>query len=287
MAKRKRELVHGRDVGGYVGLGLGAQVAAVSGVRVYDVGQGDSIAVLDELGRPCLQVDYGGRFANPFGHHNPVASSMPAANLGLVMLTHWDEDHWCSAKMNTDTWTLPWLVPRQRTSPRAAMFSAQLADVQCIPEGDAGVTQRFSLPRKGGEVFFTKIRARPPVNVYEDCNETGVAFAIVKDGQAILLPGDAPFDDVPMFDVLRESGLMLRGVVAFHHGSREHWTRRTRKHLAAWHLAPTCDVIFSYGDRNSYGHPHTANYSTLRSGWTLGETPDWRKHGLPHYDVLF
>jgi hypothetical protein len=77
-----------------------AGISRILGVRIFDVGQGDSIAVLGGVNgqvKPVVQVDYGGRQGNPFTGSADIDRRMPVAAGQLLMLSHWDEDHWCTA----------------------------------------------------------------------------------------------------------------------------------------------------------------------------------------------
>src|SRR3546814_4743893 len=138
MAVRDRKIIKSGRLADYSSVDPTKGVTSISGIRIYDVGQGDAICVLDQKQRPFLQIDYGGKYANPFRNPSDVDTRMPLQTIKLIMLTHWDEDHWCSAPKSGKTKDRPWLVPRQRTSPRAARFSATLENAYCVPEADVG-----------------------------------------------------------------------------------------------------------------------------------------------------
>lgn len=214
------------------------QSQSLVGVRVYDVRQGDAIAVLDEDSQPVLLIDYRGRQGNPFtikkkqAVKRSVDTVMPVASGALVMVTQWDEDHWSSAPKGKAARGADWLVPRQVTSPRAVRFSTSLANVSCVPKTRVGQIFEF-VAQNGDSVLWQKIAVSSPApSIHQNCNRTGVALALVrrseKGGQAILLPGDAPFHEVPLFQKLAKSDHTLTGLVAFHHGAGTHWTKATQ-----------------------------------------------------------
>ena len=98
-AAAARAKIGASDIVDVDGLRPLAGVRGLAGVRVYDVGQGDGIAILGLDGVPVMQFDYGGRQGNPFSNA-PMADvdfHMPAGGGRLLMISHWDEDHWCSA----------------------------------------------------------------------------------------------------------------------------------------------------------------------------------------------
>jgi hypothetical protein len=251
-------------------------VAGIRCARVYHVGQGDSVAIIGLDGLPVFQVDYGGHQSNPFTKNN-VDGLMPVEPERLVMLTHWDMDHWCSAKKGSQAKAARWLVPRQVTSPSAVKFATDLASapgsagasrISCIPEAKVGIPSFF----KAGveEIWWEKIgKSASDATKYEDCNQTGVAFSLVRrngdgGGQVILLPGDAPFGSVGHYRTHFEAGLTLTGILAFHHGADTHWSDATRALLRHWlPTAVQVDVVFSCGDPNSYHHPEESNYLNI------------------------
>lgn len=264
-------------------------VNRISGVRVYDVGQGDAIAVLDQRRRPFLLIDYGGREGRPFSRRSEVDEHLPVPEDGLLMLTHWDEDHWCSADIGSDVRRLQWLVPRQITSPRAVRFSAQLDRIHCIPAKVEQIPQCFRA-RNGDEIWWEKIGPMAPAGARdEDCNRSGVAFAIVSRNrrQAILLPGDAPFDRIRHYWELRARPLALRGVVAFHHGAGTHWREATRELLFGWPRRGRLDLIYSCAKPNTYEHPDPRNYAGLTARKHCIHTSALRRGGRAYHDILF
>ena len=293
MAVRTRKSITNTDLDEIDGLTPLARADAILGVRVYDVGQGDSIAILDQDKRPVVQVDYGGREGHPFVGPDWADAVVPVAKADLVMMTHWDEDHWCAARKATTIKTAKWLVPRQITSPRAVQFSTEISSIRCIPETHVGRAFHFT-SRGGDELWWEKIAHGPEIGAEdEDCNRTGVALSVVRrrldgSGSVILLPGDAPFDRIGHYWRHFDAGLTLRGVVAFHHGAGTHWTRATEQLLTDWaDVAVPPTIIFSCARPNSYNHPDDKRYSALLPRAALEYTADKRGHAAPFIDLLF
>ena len=269
-------------------------VASLAGVRIYDVGQGDSISILDGQGNPVLQIDYGGRQGHPFAGltKDEVDERMPVGSSALLMMTHWDEDHWCSAPRGDAARAAHWLVPRQLTSPRAVRFASGLEHIACIPEEEVGEVFAFEA-ENGDAILWEKLApsAQSENAGRENCNRTGVALSLVRrraeGGEAILLPGDAAFGHVRHYWQLRDAGLALAGLVAFHHGSGLHWTRATRRLLMKWPKSPRFEIVASCADDNSYGHPDRACYAGLFPHHLLRTTADERSAGRDHVDLCF
>jgi hypothetical protein len=269
-----------------------ARLTSLSGVRVHDVGQGDSISILDGEGNPVLQIDYGGRQGHPFTATETVDKRMPVAPGGLVMLSHWDEDHWSSGPRGTTARAADWLVPRQLTSPRAVRFATELEHVHCIPEECVGEVMAFEAG--GDALLWEKIghSAQTENGAREDCNRTGVAFALVRrrgeGGEVILLPGDAAFGHVRHYHQLHDAGFTLTGIVAFHHGAGTHWTRATRRLVRDWpKTGDTFFILVSCADPNSYGHPDRELYETIFPGVVLETTAEARSESKTYIDKRF
>lgn len=270
-----------------------ANCEAISGVVVHDVGQGDAISVLDEAGRCVLRIDYGGQQSSPFKavaaaeRADAIDRALPVAAGAQVMLTHWDEDHWSSARRGTQALSQGrWLVPRQWTSPRAVKRSALIKTVHCIPESLVGAVIKYEA-RNGDAVWWEKLQRFHPAAKDEDCNKTGVAFSVTSEmkNRVIFLPGDAPFDRVAHYRIHREEERRMRGLVAFHHGADTHWTRATRAFLQGWcDQSITQSVVFSCGDPNSHGHPREDGYGDYLD---LLRTPSARKTGDAGVPILF
>lgn len=298
-ADKERALISVTETGLIDGFEPLRGVAGVKGARIYHVGQGDGVAIIDLDGNPVFQIDYGGHQSNPFTKSIDVDRAMPVPEDRLVMLTHWDMDHWCTAKKGSEAKAARWLVPRQVTSPSAVKFATALSQasgtsgqprISCIPESQVRIPSFFKAGKE--EIWWEKIgQSRSDATKYEDCNQTGVAFSLVRrddkgGGQVILLPGDAPFDAVGHYSALFNAGLTLTGLLAFHHGADTHWSDATRALLRNW--PPTrpgdVDVVFSCGNPNSYDHPIEANYSDIfRGGMNSRRTHDHP----PHLDMEF
>jgi hypothetical protein len=212
------------------------------------------------------------------------------------MMTHWDEDHWCTAPKAGAVLKADWLVPRQVTSPRAVRFAASLDRIVCIPEDRVGRAQSFCAV-SGDAVWWEKIgTSNTDSTRFEDCNRTGVALSVVRKGvgdepdRVILMPGDAAFGAVGHYREHFLAGRRLSGIVAFHHGAGTHWTAATEALVEEW---PTvqggASLVFSCARPNSYDHPDRALYERLLAGRLrdVTETAQLRSGTQPFHDLLF
>ncbi len=239
-----------------------AGATAIKGVRVFDIGQGDGIGLLDQHSDPFCYVDYGGLGDHPDkGNPAHMALRMPCTAAGVqipVVLTHWDKDHyWSAHKKNTAIQANQWLVPRQWASPQAVRFAARLTSAYCWPESLGNTTHAFAV----GTHFEIQIRKCKKFDIHalvEDRNLSGLAITLIDkrisgSEQVIVLPGDCHFDAIPSFP-----GYPIKALVAYHHGSGVRWSSATAATIN--HSAVTCEMAYSYGT-NPYGHPNRANYA--------------------------
>lgn len=244
-------------------------VSGLSGVRVEDVGQGDAISILDNQGRPVLRIDYGGVQSTPFTgmarkpKRRAINVALPVHETELLMLTHWDEDHWASAvELSLALRQTPWLVPRQWTSPSAVERSLRVRDITCIPRAMECSPTCF-VAQNGDQLWWEKLKYFDRSAMHEDCNRSGVAFSIVHahTGRVIFLPGDAPYHLPKHYQLHAQADLTMRGLVAFHHGAGTHWANLTRRFLRRWRDPSFKQtLVYSVGGPNRDNHPVTSNY---------------------------
>jgi len=267
----------------------GIQVQGLSGVRVFDVGQGDCIGLLDDDGKVALYVDYGGVIDHPDkGNPANTGARLPVqrGNAYLtIVLTHWDKDHYWSAKKNTDAEDCQWLVPRQKASPTAVRFAARLTNAKCWPESRGAKPYLFGAG-SGHTVVIRKCGRFDPNKTSEDRNLTGLAVNVLKedfvgnDEETILLPGDCTYHKIPTLP-----STPLKGLLAYHHGSHSHWKQPDTADEIDDFTDPRT-LVYSYGATNPYGHPDTSNYDP---DWDphSEHTPNLRNAGKAYVDIIF
>lgn len=268
-----------------------AAVDEIVGVRVHQVGQGDAISVLGPGTQPAVRIDYGGRGKSALRTGSSsdlvrrIDTALPVPAGQGVFLTHWDEDHWCSARAGAQAETNgAWITPRQLTSPRAVRASQRFSKVACVPETWGSRAILFEA-RNGDRLAMQKLARFNPTASGEDCNETGLVFAVLRKEtrEVIFLPGDAPFHAAPLYDRFDPRRWTMRGLCAYHHGSWNHWTSATDAFLHRWARPDRSQIVaFSYAEDNSYGHPHRDEY---RAAFPQAKLIDTVTHGS--CDILF
>lgn len=282
------------------------QVPAIAGVRVHYIGQGDAISLIDDSRQPILYLDYGGFGDHPDKPDNfpNTASRLPVrrsdGKLVTIVLTHWDKDHYYSATKVPESEECRWVTPRQKVGVQASTFSAKIENMFSWPEDK--VEEGFAFPTDGKDfVMLEKIKNSPVgLDQTEDRNHSGLVMSVVKvnsdpevKNQLIILPGDAPFNEIHHLPTLRQE-CTLSGVVAYHHGSHTSWkNNQTNGNVTGNTLDGSFNnpkLVFSFGPNNTYGHPDESNYDGL-TFWTptkIKTPPVFHGNNYPEFiDILF
>jgi hypothetical protein len=266
-----------------------SRVTSISGIRIFDVGQGDCIGLLDQKRNVFCYVDYGGfidhpDLANPGNTKTRLSVAFGKSNV-TILLTHWDKDHFYSGyQMNPGADACKWIVPRQWASPTAARFAARLYNAFCWPESAQQIAYSFA----AGKNHFLEIRKCRTFRSgakRQDRNTSGLAVTLVKkrrggsNPQLMLLPGDCHFNGIP--NVRR---LPIRALVAYHHGSKTGWNRATSAAISR--RSRKIDMVYSYSPKNTFKHPVRGKY---RPTWdrVAHTTPALRKRGKPYQDIYW
>lgn len=228
------------------------RIEPVDAVAIYDVGQGAATALLS-CGVPRLYFDFGG---SAIGNWRSFPESLQrfcmTAN-PLMVLSHWDWDHWSSALRDLRALQRPWILPVQDGAGDLgavharflAMLTANGADIHWWHDGTPDIVS----PLTGVTIF----QARGP---RKSRNESGLALWVAQDGRTVLLPGDASLE----FACPGASSLGY--LMVPHHGGKSRLrtvpspSDRRRSYL-----------VYSYGIGNSYLHPLPRTVRTLRRSW--------------------
>lgn len=227
-----------------------ASLSVAGGVAFYDVGQGACQAAVDSaMHLPQLYVDFGGGvLANRKTFPDDFAGFCFTAE-PMVVLSHWDWDHWSSALRHPEALDTPWLTPPVPMTPIQLAFAAELYAHGTLHIWDhtwpATVTE--------GPVTIERCTGRT-------ANDSGLAVTLRPKRNSTrncLLPGDAAYVYIPSV-VAGDSFSML---CMTHHGGRLHSATYPRPKRRA-------SSVLSAGPRNSYRHPMFDTIAThLENGW--------------------
>ena len=219
-----------------------------------DVGQASFNIVLPRLrSAPALIFDAGQPIW--FHLHNfPAGFAPPAAANVIVVLSHWDTDHYAYGRQNTSLHDKLWIAPAQTSvGPNAEAFARQLSNTGNLLLVGRG---RSSRHRRGVRVIRCSGKS---------VNGSGLALHLKSVGRDILLTGDADYHEIPSMQGVRLSGLQIP-----HHGGR-----LDPDAVIPAALSTPARAIASCGVPNRYGHPNVATIAGhVTSGWNVSQTAD-------------
>lgn len=219
---------------------------------VYNVGQGNCNAICNLSCMPLLYFDLGGGcYANTKTY--PSVLDFCFSYKPPILLSHWDTDHYQSAKLNSRYQGERWIVPRQQLGPVHLKFFLGLPRVMIWPS----VLNTLNIPHLG-----TITRCTGPSG---SKNHTGLALmldlplSMRNSIQKVLLPADAAYTYIP-----GATAQTFDGIVTTHHGAQfDHGNQPVCKASASKAIA------YSYGSFNTYHHPKVnAVNSHSCAGWT-------------------
>jgi len=213
-------------------------------IIVLDVGQA-SATLIKQDGKPIGFFDVGAPIWFNKGSL-PKLMSMPILPDGFVILSHWDFDHFDLGRRHAAYRSLEWYAPDQPVGPNTARFQAELGSRLTFIDGPA---------RLGGFSL-----ARGTASLTSDRNGSGYQLRYERDGQAVLLTGDANYDQIEPYMLAGISGVSVP-----HHAGRSDTPPPTSSAPAR--------AIASYGLPNHYRHPHEQTLIDHSSqGWNLAPT---------------
>lgn len=205
-------------------------------VVCVNVGQGACAALCDSDLVPFAYFDVGaGCYAN--ARTRPAKMELCLSNDPVVVLSHWDADHWYGAVLEPRLVEQTWLAPVQKFGPVAAELIRRIRAKGKLIFWPGGKTELLGL----GVITKCSGRGR---------NNGGLAWIVPRPpetaddaGGYVLLPGDCDYKRVP-----HASDHDFLAVLATHSA-----------HCPSISvLSPTgsAQVCYSYGVGNSYAHPH-------------------------------
>jgi len=225
-------------------------------LAVLDVGQGSANALLCREGVARIYFDVGcGVYRN--APTRPPNISFCQCEDPVVVLSHWDADHWAGATIDTGLLTRTWIAPIPATI-KHIVFLMNI----WTAGGKTHLLSTSATVHLGSGIKL--VRCKGPAS---DRNESGLALIAEREGKRWLLPGDASYHNIP--GALKHR---FTGLVATHHGARVHGPG-----AAAPSPAPQPDyarLAYSFGPGNAHGkygvsHPRPAGVHAYdAAGWT-------------------
>jgi len=214
-------------------------------ITALDVGQAACVAFADN----CQDIGY-------FDIGKPISfnrRSFPKGFMrtypldGFVLLSHWDFDHFALAINNPSLMGMDWYAPDQKVGPYTARFQRLLGPRLHFITGDASVS---------GVLLKRCIGVVPT-----DRNATGYVVRFERDGEVVLLTGDADYVWIPQEVKVKATSLTMP-----HHGGKG--TQPPKPAVCGTPIA-----VASYGKPNTYKHPDDIQVMAHRKkGWRIRRT---------------
>lgn len=234
----------------------------VGAVAVYDVGQGNCNAVLRGDDAPLLYFDFGGGVLDHATTFPSTLQSFCFTTEPMIVLSHWDWDHWSSAYRDVRAFEHTWIAPRQEFGAIHAACASRIG------------TNLLFWPTTVSTLGVGSIQIEKCTSRGKNRNHTGLALIVTADGHKILLPGDARYTAFPSGKP--GAGAVL-SVVAPHHGAD---MRSAHVPTSTGHAEGK--AAYSCGDPNRYDHPRwRAMELHADAGWNQTLRTDDRRTSKP------
>jgi len=241
------------------------------GFAALDIGQGSATALLDDQQIPFLYHDLGaGVTRNVQTTQTPL--SFCWTNNPLIVMSHWDKDHWAGALKDNNALKQTWLVPRQTVPPGHIAFANTIL-------------------RAGGKLLVWPTSQTPlairlgknqklTIGQCTGIDRNGSCLAIRVDdtnhGEMLhwLATGDAGYDQLPFAIPGRIAAMTVP-----HHGAK-----MTKNKAVPNPATGYSRLLYSFGPGNAHGrtnvrHPTADSVAEHQNnGWDPGA---WRSVSNP------
>lgn len=229
----------------------GRELPPSAGVAVYDVGQGSCQALVDKKHHvPLVYVDFGGGVLFNRATFPKEFAGFCFTTEPLIILSHWDWDHWSSAYRFPKAMRMNWLTPKVPETPIQQAFAADLLSRGRLHVWD----DTYPTKTVHGKVLVERCTGKTS-------NDSGFAVTVYSGklkGRSCLLPGDADYRYIPSLPRVKYNSLCMT-----HHGGRLH----SKIYPMGKRGAVSAN---SSGPRNSYKHPLFATLKThLEQKWPM------------------
>lgn len=264
-------------------------------LAAYDVGQGSANGLLNKEHRPFIYYDLGA----PTTSNKRTEPSSPIqfcwTEDPVVILSHWDTDHWAGGARDTEAQRYTWIVPRQTMETSHIAFANDILHSHgtiLMWPGTKGYTADIGLGT--GQ----KLVVAQCTGTKNDRNKCGLAIRVDDNNHGEEkhwhATGDAGYNFVPF----RFSGEVV-GMVVPHHGGKMTSNRRDMPKRGNSEYAR---LVYSYGPNNVYNHPTEESVDEHEGkGWDIagwvgkaspgnnppgGETRATAEHNTTHCDAI-
>ncbi|MBB4126778.1 beta-lactamase superfamily II metal-dependent hydrolase [Xanthomonas translucens] len=237
-------------------------------LAVFDVGQGNANALLDDQLAPTLYYDVGAAISHN-QHTRPAASALCFCRQPPIVLSHWDMDHWAGAGVAPvgavpAAYSCTWLAPPLPASPMAVALAAEItgaapASPSRLLAFPAGLTVMTTLP-SGDQVCLARGSG-------SDSNSSGIVMTVRRTAadattRSWLLTGDCDYGALPAGFAPQDA----IGLVVPHHGAAGSGASVPSPQGQTY-----CRLAYSFGPGNHFGKVRHAVASCVQAhanaGW--------------------
>ena len=217
----------------------------------FNVGQGNATGIFDKDFNPIFYYDLGGgAYWNK--HTYRTIKQFPVNGNPIIILSHWDFDHYESIKANPKHYAnCKIIAPLQKTTPSIRKFAALISSNLFLIDKELGKVKNFSFMK----VFKCNGQKR---------NDSGLGILLDlkkdEDISEILLPGDSQYFFIKQSKV-------VDAICVSHHGGKLYNKRGfpTPKEKGNGYC------VYSYGTDNTYKHPKQDSLQEhINRGWGIG-----------------
>lgn len=235
-------------------------------IRVIKVGQGNAISatnIIDWGLSDVFYIDIGGGIGNNIDENiKPQFNPEPGA---FVILTHWDQDHWISAKRYDVLNELTWIVPNQsplgvshmKIASRLHQVNKLLIWPDTVEMCNTDILDIHKLPKSKDRNNSGLVVVSKNENNIHRCN-FGCFNQRSENKKNTLITGDAKYSKCGFISRYKIDALIIP-----HHGGKS-----STKNLPKSNGSGV--AVLSCGLKNSYGHPDRNTIDRHRnSGWQI------------------
>ena len=244
----------------------------------FDIGQGSASALLDDCQMPIMYHDLGAGITRN-KKTTPSRLEFCWSNSPVIVLSHWDMDHWAGALKDTNALDKTWIAPRQKLGPTHTAFANDIlragGNLHIWPNKQSPLTivnsnnQSITVGRCTG----SGRNGTCLVMLVTDSTSTDLYWLLTGDGGYHQLP--------PSFNL---SNMEPAAIIVPHHGAKMAGSasipNRSHKNYAR--------LLFSFGPGNSHGSnnlSHPAKITIDRHSncqWDMGT---WQPANIPGHST--
>jgi beta-lactamase superfamily II metal-dependent hydrolase len=216
----------------------------------FNVGQGNATGVFDKDFNPILYYDLGGgAYWNK--HTYPTVKTFPVNGSPIIILSHWDFDHYESIKAKPKHYVgCKIIAPLQKTTPSIRKFAALISSNLYLIDKELGKGKNFSFMK----LFKCTGQKRNDSGL-------GILLDLKKDENIseILLPGDSQY-----FFIKQQKE--VDAICVSHHGGKLY----IKRGFPVPKEKGNGYCVYSYGTDNTYSHPKQDTVQEhINRGWGI------------------